>query len=109
MAASTAFLARRFPKRHAHVVEECHALEVPAFGVAVPPLKQRMRVVTGAQLEAEERSRRAEEERLRVLAEENARFLAAHRGSKSVQARAARLLARMARTAGPEPTRASPT
>jgi hypothetical protein len=77
---------------------------VTRFGLEAPPLEQRVRVVTRAELEAEQHAGLARRETLRALlaedAEANARFLREHRESRDVRVQAARLLARLTKRLG---------
>ena len=79
-------------------------IEVPRFGVDAPPLEQRVRAVTRAELEAERQTRVGPQEQVRALlaadAEPNARFLREHPKSRDVRARAARVLARASKKLG---------
>jgi hypothetical protein len=79
-------------------------IEVHHFGVEAPPLEQRMRFVTRAELESEQQAGVGPQEKVRALlaedAEANARFFREHPKPRDVRARAARLLARTARHSG---------
>jgi len=84
--------------------ERVIVIEVPRFGVEAPPLEQRVRVVTRAELEAERSQRVGPQEQMPALpaedAETNAQFLREHQKSLDVRARAARALARMGKRIG---------
>lgn len=84
--------------------EKVIVIEVPRFGVEAPPLEQRMRAVTRAELEVERQKRVGSQEKVRALlaedTETNARFLRANPKSRDVRAQAARVLARASKKLG---------
>jgi len=81
--------------------EKVIVIEVPRFGVEAPPIEQRVRVMSRAALEEEQRAQMAPRNALRALLEEdaewNARFLREHPESRDVRVQAARLLARLSK------------
>jgi hypothetical protein len=84
--------------------EKVILIEVARFGVAAPPLEERTRVVSRAELAAEQQGQLARRDLLHALlaadAEANARFLREYPESRDVRVRAARVLARMSKRLG---------
>jgi hypothetical protein len=84
--------------------ERVIVIEVRRLGVGAESANQRVRVVSRAELEAEQPAQVARRDPLQVLlaadVEANARFLREHPKSRDVRGRAARVLARMSNRLG---------